>query len=358
MSPSILDRLRTALKRSNSSTEQLAAAVDDARRAQADATHAVERQVAAVAAGYLDPDAARAAARAKLADLRADAEDADAILAEAERRHAAALDGEEQGRRRGLYESARAEAEAAAADLAKTYPKLSGDLLALLGRLARAQQAVALVNDQLPDGVAPLVDPEMVARGAAGLPREVISDREVEAWSRMDLDTPLDEPFQSQIYDVGEGWGKRGQYEGGDLSMGEAQALYRLRRFRRVEYRDAVVGELPAPLASSIYLPNIRGTGAAWGEAWGHRSNTSLIGPFGGADHVAVLSRLAEMDSEAVALPAKVERPVKVEWTLLAEVVPQVWERPIDPLRSWEAKTGSRFGASPYATPGARAGRR
>ena len=355
----LLDKVRTALKRPTPTTEHLATAVDDARRAEADALAAVDRAQAVVKVGFMDEAAKRQADRNALATAREAAEDAALVRAEAERRHLGAVEGEEQARRRGLYDSARAEAEAAAADLAKQYPKLSGDLVALLGRLARAQQAVALVNGQLPDGVVPIADPEMVARGAAGASREVVSDTEVEAWSRLDSDKPLDEPFRSQIYAVGtEGWGKRSAYVGGKSSLGEAEALYRLRRFRRVEFREAVLGNLPTPLAASIHLPSLRGTGALWGDAWGHQPNSSLIGQVGGADHEAVLAQLARIDAEAVALPTKTDRPLKIEWTLLGDVVPLAWERPMDSVKSKASKSGSRFGASPFAPAGTRAGSR
>lgn len=356
--PSLLDKVRTALRRPTPTSEQLATAVNDARRAETEALAAVDKAQAVVAAGFMDDAAKRQIDRNSLADAREAAEDATLVRAEAERRHAAAVAAEEQARRRGLYDSARAEADAAAADVAKQYPQLASSLVALLGRLAQAQQAAAIVNDQLPDGAVPLADPEMVARGSAGLPREVISDREVEAWSRLDWDQPLDEPFQSQIYPTEGGWGRRKSYDGGKSSLGEADALYRLRRFRRVEFREAVSDDLPPPLAASIYLPTMQGKAPLWGQFGGYRPNSAFIGNFYQANHEAVLGRLAEIDADAVARTVKVERPVKVEWTLLAEVVPQVWEEPIDPLKAKTSSAGSRFSASPFATPGRAAGGR
>jgi hypothetical protein len=346
MATSILDRIRTALKRPSPTPAQLAEALKDARRAEADSKAAVERQVAAVAAGFLDPDAARATARARLADLRAEAEDAALIVKETERRHAAALEAEEQERRLGLYTSAKTEAEVAAADLEKAYPRLAKDLVALVGRLARAQAAVAQVNAELPSGVEPLNDPELVARSAPGSFREIVSDEWVEAWGRIDSDEPVPEQFQGQIYAVGtEGWGKRGHYVGGALSQGEPDALYRRRRFRKITFREATNGNWPAPLAASLHLPAIRGDGALWGDERQRPPLQALLNSRGGADPAAVLSQLAALDAAATERPVPVVRPLKTEWAGHVDVVPlPVDETPRDTVSRREKSGGTWMG--------------
>ena len=358
MATSLLDRIRAALRRPTSTTSQLADALADARTANAAAIAAVENQVAAVAAGYLDPDDKRSAARSKLADLRAEAEDTAAILAEVERRHAAAIEGDEQGRRQAIYADAKAKADAAAVALAKTYPKLAGALVVMMKDLATAQQAVAAANETLPDGAVPIADPEMMARGFAGFPREIVSDEEIEAWGSIEQMVPLDEPFQSEIYGVGNGAGKRGHYDGGKQSMGEPAANYRRRRFRKVTYREAVPGIHPHPLACAIRLPTVVGDRMLWGSDHLMHDPALPAVMAGEGRPDAVLARAAEAEDLVNARPPKPERVLKVEYPSYVEVVPFSPEQPMDRVRSKPLATGSRFGASPFAAPGTRAGRR
>jgi len=352
--PSILDKIRSALKRPTTTSAQLADALADALKADADARSAVERQVEAVAAGYLDDNVQRAAARSKLADLRADAEDATAVLAEVERRHAAALAVDEQGRRCALYDAAKAEADTAALALAKTYPTLARGLVAMLKDLATAQQAVALANSQLPDGALPLVDPEMAARAVPASAREIISEEDVALWSRLDMETPVDAAFQAAIYSLDKadgtpsGWGKRPD---------DHEACFRLRRFRKVTYHEPTNGDWPLPIAAALQLPAVRGKGMLWGDSHPVYTPGLSMTLIGQAEPAAVLARLAEADAAAVARPVKVERPAKVEWTWLGEAVATP-DKPVainTMRRGQPAGTGSRFGASPFAAPGARA---
>ena len=357
MANTILDSLRSILKKPKPTAQHLAAALVDARTADADVRSAVERQVEAVAAGFLDDDAKRAAARSKLAELRAEAEDAAAIMAEVERRHAAAVEADEQGRRRMLYDSAKVEANAATLALAKTYPKLAAGMVAMLKDLAKAQAAVALVNGQLPDGAALLVDPEMVARGVPGSAREIVSEQDVDLWSQLDMETPVDAAFQAGIYSLDKadgtpsGWGRR---------SGDLEPCYRLRRFRKVTYREPQNGDWPLPLAAALQLPTVRGSGMLWGDSHPVYTPGLSMTLLGQAEPGAVLARLAEVDAAASAKPSKVERLVKIEWILLGETVATP-DQPIaiDIMRRGQPSgTGSRFGASPFSKPGARAGGR
>lgn len=356
--PSILDKIRTALKRPASTTAQLADALTDARRAAADATHSVERQVEAVAAGYLDADDKRAAARSKLADLRAEAEDAAAILAEVERRHGAALAADEDARRQAVYADAKAKADAAALALAKTYPKLAAGLVAMLKDLAEAQLAVVAANASLPDGAIPLADPEMMARGFSGFPREIVSDEDVEAWGSIERSVPLDEQFQSAIYDVGNGYGKRGHYIGGQQSMGEPAPNYRRRRFRKVTYREAVPGVHPYSLACAIRLPTVVGERMLWGSDHLVHDPALTASMMGEGQPDAVLARVAIAEPLLNARPPKPERVLKVEYPSYVEVVPFPPEQPMEQRAGKPSGTGSRFSASPFAAPGSRPGAR
>ncbi len=349
MSSTILDTIRVALKKPKATADQLGANFDLARRAEADARAAVERQVKIVADGYLDDDATRAAARAKLADLRAAAEDAGLVLAEVERRHAAAVAADEDARRRVVYAAAREKADAATDALRKSYPKAIRDLLGMLRVLAEGQVAAAAANAALPDGAAPIADPEMAVRGIAGQPKEVVSETIVELWSRLDMMTPVDAAFQGGIYDLGEGWGRRPE---------DLDPCYRLRRFRRVEYRDSVVGNYPTPLAATIRMPHLIGGAMAWGNSHLVYDPAITAVTMGEHEPHVVLGRVAEIEAAASAKPVTAERPLKTEWTLIGDVTPLPAEQPVaDTTSRREQSRPSRFGASPFASP-ARAGRR
>lgn len=356
---SILDKLRGVLRRPTSTSAELGDALDIARQNETRALAAVEKQAAAVAAGYLDEDAKRAKDRVTLADLRGLAEDATMIRVELEKRHNTAIATDENQRRAAVYADAKAQAEAAALALTRTYPKLAGSMIAMVKDLATAQRAVALANAELPQGAAPLEDPEMAARGVPGLPREVVSDEEVELWARYDLNEPVEESFQSEIYPAGGGWGKRGHYQMGLLSTGEPQAIYRRRRFRKVVTREPTNGDYPLPLAAALQLPAVRGSGMLWGDSHPLFTPGLSLALGGGAEPDVVLARLAEVDAAATVKPVKTDRPLRVEWPEFSEVVPLPAERTTpDTVSRRDQGTGSRFAASPFARPGVRAGGR
>lgn len=275
-----------------------------------------------------------------LADLCADAEDASLILAEAERQHAVAVAADGDARRRTAYDAARAQADAAAADLAKLYPRLAFDIVALLGRVAAAQQAVAVVNADLPIGFGPIVDPETVARGTAGLPRDVLDEREVVLWAHVFTPAaPAPDEQQAEIHPTKAGYG---------ISPGAHSPYFRRHRYVRREVRAAVNGFQPEPLADVLQLPAF-GRGFVW----------QLPENGGALDVASVLARADAVEAEAVAEPVAVERPVKVEWEDLGEVDPgETWEEPVYDMVRTQAPDGSRFAASPFDRPGSRPARR
>ena len=361
MPSSIIDKLRGILRRPQNTTADLALALDDAQRAETEAVAAVQTQTDVVARGFLDDDTKRARDRTALEDLRLKATDAQAILAELVRRHAVAVAADEDAQRRVAYDAAKAQATAASADLLKVYPRATRDLVALLGRLAQAQQAVAAANEALPDGAVPIADPEMVARGFAGFPREIVSDEEVEAWGSIERSVPVDDAFQGEIYDCGEGYGKRGHYDGGAMSMGEPARNYRRRIFRKVTYREAVPGVHPYALACAIRLPTVVGDRMLWGaEHLVHDPalNASLMGE---GEPSKVLARVAATEGAVTARPPKPERALVVEYLSYREAVPFPEEqvRPDTVSRRADAKPAPvRFGSSPYSLPGRTAGRR
>ncbi len=358
--PPILDLIRAALKRPKSTTAQLAEALDLARKADTEARAAVDKAVAAVSAGFMDEAAKRQADRNTLAAARESAEDATAVLAEVERRHAAALAIEEEASRRLVYDAAKAQADAAAVALSRAYPKLAAGMISMLKDLAQAQLAVAAANAQLPGGAEPIIDPEMAARCVLGLPREVVSDEWVELWGRYDLDEPVDAVDQSRIYDCGNGWGKaRPRADGGDLSIGEPQPNYRRRRFHKVVTREPTNGDWPLPLAASLQLPAVRGSGVLLGESHPVYTPGLSMTLLGQAEPAAVLARLADADAVASAKPARTERRVRVEWVEHVDVVPLPEVRVLDTMsRRSQMQAPVRHGSSPMSLPSRGAGRR
>ena len=188
--------------------------------------------------------------------------------------------------------------------------------------------------------------------------REIVGEEVVDLWSRLDMETPVDEAFQDEIYSLDKadgtpsGWGKRPY---------DQEACYRLRRFRKVTYREPVNPDWPLPLAAALQLPAVHGSGMLWGDSHPIYTPGLSMTLMGQAEPGAMLARLVEADAAMTATPVEVDRPVKVEWTWLGETV----ATPDQPVaiatmrRGQPSGTGSRFAASPFAKPGARAdGRR
>ena len=338
MPTSLIDKIRAALKRPAPTTAQLADALDDARRAQADATVDVEKAAAVVAAGFMDPAAKRQADRDVLATAREAAEDASLVLAEVERRHAAALEADEQARRMALYTSAKARADEAAADLARSYPDVVKAALKMLQSLAEAQRDVQTANAQLPAGLSAIEDPEHVVRARTYRPPEIVSEVEMVLWTRHDMATPADEPFQSQIQEAAHGWGIYPGSADGKTTAHDEPAFLRV-RYRRREVRQHVNGSTPAPLAVALRLPDLQGDGLAWGagDIEGHVSPVLMAAMAGQAYPDVVLGKLHELDA-ATPARSKVDEPeVSVDWEVLGYEGPV----PLKPaLHSYHAAEG------------------
>jgi hypothetical protein len=355
--PTILDKLRGVLRRPQNSAADLGTALADARRAETEAKTAVDKQAEAVKANFLDDAAKRERDRTELERLRLAASDAEAIRGALEERYVAALASDEDARRQVVYAAAQAKANAAAAALSKAYPRLANSMVAMLKDLAEAQLAVTAANAELPTGALPIIDPEMEARGVPGQPREIVSDTEVELWGRFDMLTPVDEQFQSEIYSLDRdgqpsGWGRRAE---------DLEPCFRLRRFRKVVYREHVNGDYPSPLAAALRLPSPRGGGMLWGNS--HLVHDPALSAVlaGASDPGAVLASVAAIEAASDAKPVKAERPLKVEYPSFIEVVPYPKEQPRPDATTRRAATRSggvvKFGSSPMNLP-SRAGRR
>lgn len=351
-----LDTIRALLRKPTPSVADLAQIVDNAA---AVAAAADERSRVATAA-LNDNPLANSVDRAKYRDAAAaahlEAEDAAAILAEAQRRHAAALADAEHARRSAVHEDGRKASDAAVKMIAQEYPAAVEHILSILKRLAEAQRIVAAANADLPADAAQLLDPEMIARGIPGTPREVVADEQIEAWGRFDLDQPVDAAFQSQIYDCGNGWGKRGHYEGGSHTQGESEPLYRKRRFHKLTTLEGVQASFPLPLAATVRLPNVRGNLMAWGSDHLPHDPGLYAAMAGEAEPAAVLARLADISARKDGPAPKPRRREKVEWVSHEDVVPlPAPQVRTDTTRTQPIAPARKFGASPF-TPGRVAG--
>jgi hypothetical protein len=122
------------------------------------------------------------AIEARITVANRDIERAVAAKEELERRLGDAVAAEQNGERLARYRTAKAKGEQAAARLAKEYPGYAKGIVDLIRIIAEATVEVQLVNESLPAGVDPLPDPEFSVRGLPGLPRKIISEREVELW--------------------------------------------------------------------------------------------------------------------------------------------------------------------------------
>ena len=349
-----LDSLRATLRKGGLPAAALPALVSQATDLAAASAERLRNAAAALQSNPLASAADRAKVRDAAATAHLEAEDAEALLAEAQRQHADAVLAENERDRGAAYAAARDQAAQAAKDVRETYPKLCADMLALVRRLCEAQAAVHAANANLPAGAAHLLDPEMMARGVPGQPRETVSDEEVEAWVRLDERKPVPEEFAAEIYEAGKpGWGRR---------PGDEEPCFLRARFHRVEYREEVSPVHVLPLASYLRLPAVHGDGCLHGHHVTFGFDPALSAQVLGTDDPdKVAGRLAQVNvtgPQGFTTP----RQTKVEWTMLGYVAAVPLEEiPSDFYRSRPepiAADGRRAGASPFAPSGRAAGGR
>ena len=281
--------------------------------ARAQERQAADDEVAARAArgGLLADEVALAKNRDAIRSAVERREDTALLITEIEKRHVAALAAEEQERRQNVYSQAVAKGDAAAEKFATVYPKLAAEMIDLLRDLSEAQVSISAANSSLPEGFAPIADPETTARCIAGAPREVISETVSERWTSLDQNRPIDEASAQEIYPVGDGSrGKR---------TGDVDACYLLARFKRTEYRAAVSGSWALPIAALLRLPSLRGDGLLWGfSVVGHGYDPALAAAGNGINPAATLAQIDSFKAWQPAPPAP--RPVEVAYEMVGYV--------------------------------------
>jgi hypothetical protein len=160
---SLSDRIALILQ-AEASSEVLVAILDDAQAELLDvkeACTAAQRQV-------LDPflgAAAVAKAKREMEDLSLAASRLEAAIGHLAEHLEAARDREAETARTKLYEAARAERDTLVDDIRRIYPEAASAIAALIVRIAAADEKIAVVNSDLPEGTCWLEPVEMVVRG-------------------------------------------------------------------------------------------------------------------------------------------------------------------------------------------------
>lgn len=185
------------------------------------------------------------------------------------------------------FEEARQQADDAAAALGEWYPKLAGDLVALLTVVAQAEQLVEAANAARPEGTEAIPGVEGRVRNRPGQPEEIVGTVAIARWVRVGQIRPGSFD-QSAVRATGNGRG-RIQVEGLPLSEGHEVEL---RQFREEQYFPADYGRSPDRLAERLVLPGLRFGEAAFYQPV-DRPHQGFIRP---GD---VLARLAALRAQA-----------------------------------------------------------
>lgn len=119
----------------------------------------------------------------KIAAANRDIERAYAAKAELEKRLEAAIAAATEAELAGIYNNAKAKADAAARLLRKEYPDLGRRFVELIRAVAEADVAVEEANKRLPAGAAALWPVEVMVRRRPGSEEKTISEKEVGLWT-------------------------------------------------------------------------------------------------------------------------------------------------------------------------------
>jgi len=195
----------------------------------------------------------------RIATANRDIERAIATKEELERRLADAVVAEEDGERRSRYRAAKVKGEQAAAEVARKYPGYAKGIAELIRILAEAAAEVQLANENLPSGVEPLPDPEFSVRGLPGLPRKIISEREVTRWYYVNNESVAPEAIWAAL--DREDTERRGVVQRYGIASPQR---YEKRRFILREYLDAERMIRPDRLASINLPPLVAGDAPYW----------------------------------------------------------------------------------------------
>lgn len=300
---SVADRIRSLLNRKKpAQAQELAAQLADTRAAY-EAANLKAGQERLLHPKHVLAGAADAAKhRELLAQLDGDVSELAVLLQLAEERHAAAVAEEAQAAKAKRYEDARKLRDDAAAKLEAEYDKHAIGLLTLLHLVAQADEAVAIANEDRPEGMPNLDRVEAIVRDGEELPRKVIRDQVLSLWAFEDGERPLSPDQQAQVQ--AHPGARTGMISTGTGLHAGGRSVVK-KRFQLVEYQEALSSSRGDRLAD-MKLPALRARDPNYwtpGEFYGRLKATDT------------LRRLNEVVSGARAWRPS-ERPVRVEYVL------------------------------------------
>ena len=177
---------------------------------------------------------------------------------------------EDQAERRARYDAARKAQAAAAKVLATEYPKLARGLVGVLRTVAEADALARAANEALPDGVDRLVTVEGMARREPNVPERIVADETFSAWCGPGGHR-LDPEAQAKVEPGPNG------VSGTWKPFGSPPVSVSLRRFRRVTSVPEALGRSVPSLASTLNLPPLRPTHAAFWTAGATENPAGII---------------------------------------------------------------------------------
>jgi chromosome segregation ATPase len=241
----LFDGLRAALNAKAPSVADLEKAVEDARRALQQTTEAASALRDERRSMLSASDERRSAHKRALAEAEDAEEDARLYLEELEGRLTAARAAAAAQERRRRYDEASRLSTIAQRDLAKRYPELAKGFVALLRQLSEARIAIEAANADLPEGQAPIKDPEEVLRDLPALPERVVREKKVWRWQTAEGQIlPEGVHLQSRS-------GNEGTYQVSSIGDIRRVAVRRRKFLERevAQYQSAVQGPRLAALA-------------------------------------------------------------------------------------------------------------
>lgn len=166
---------------------------------------------------------------------------------------------EEDTVRRERYTTADKQARDAAATFQREYPRAAETIISLLRGLAEADAAVHAANERLPLGAKPLAGAELLARGHAAVPRELVetSDAGFEWRYLPQLSGAVPPQFVPQIESHDGVNGVLRRFDGGWDRVRKV-------KLERMTYLEGVGEAMPLPLAAVLNLPPTRAGEAAF----------------------------------------------------------------------------------------------
>ncbi|MET3891065.1 multidrug efflux pump subunit AcrA (membrane-fusion protein) [Bosea sp. OAE506] len=295
-------KMLTSAPHAPPSAATIAAAIDhlDVKMVEARAALAAadDRRADAVLLG----DAAAADVRQTITALAENLTDLTAARDRLVERLASARAAEAEVERQARYDAAKAAAEAASKALRSKYTPAIATLRSLLRQLETAQALAEAANADLPEGAAPIGDPEIAVRGIPWQHAEVISETKVERWVQSGGDPrfPVSIEDEAKLKVTGTDRAvMMVQRPIGGGSVEHTSIPYERVKLIEIVKRPGVGGQV-APQMRDLHLPGLRLSDGTY----------SPPGYFAG--HAAIIALLDEAERPVSAAAAAVNAPEPV----------------------------------------------